>query len=418
MLSADKSGRLLTYYQDPDGRVIENSYLNGSWTLDNSTNINNSVVTTQTAAGSPLAAISYVNNGLTYRQVFFLDSTGTVRSTNSSTTSNNIATSWGAPIAIATDTASPNSIGLAACTDSRKTGMGGIRVYYGSSSGCIQEVGYAFNSTGWTEWFCFDGSDQDAGVACAVYDGPNNAGNGTVELINLYLRNSTTGAVTQNFWDYQQNDGWYYCEPLAFLKSPPEHELTRAQLVPPPPQIRPSPQAQISQSAPTTRTPNMSSTSWRTARSRAGSCSLTLRTTRPSTTCRWLRAERSWRPPSWRAVRFSCIRTPRARPQCGLRMFRGVAFCFRILRLRDVAYCHFVRMASLLLQRLSSVPKFNSMTDLPRLEKAAGCDSSTVLLVVGSSMVSIVVTCMWIKATGSMTRGVLGQEATAPRQSN
>jgi len=30
-VSADGSGRLLMYYQDARGRIIENSYLNGSW---------------------------------------------------------------------------------------------------------------------------------------------------------------------------------------------------------------------------------------------------------------------------------------------------------------------------------------------------------------------------------------------------
>ncbi len=30
-VSADGTGRLLMYYQDAKGRIIENSYLNGSW---------------------------------------------------------------------------------------------------------------------------------------------------------------------------------------------------------------------------------------------------------------------------------------------------------------------------------------------------------------------------------------------------
>lgn len=57
-VSGDGSGRLYTYYQDPDGRIIEDSYANGSWTLEDRSKINDSVVTTEATVGSALAAIS------------------------------------------------------------------------------------------------------------------------------------------------------------------------------------------------------------------------------------------------------------------------------------------------------------------------------------------------------------------------
>ena len=93
-LSADGAGRLLTYFQDPAGRIVENSYLDGTWSLEDRNNINNSIVTTQATAGSPLAAISYKHGGKTYRQVFFITPTGGIMTTNSSETSDGIATSW------------------------------------------------------------------------------------------------------------------------------------------------------------------------------------------------------------------------------------------------------------------------------------------------------------------------------------
>lgn len=60
---ADGSGTLLAYYQDPIGRIIENSYTNGEWTLVNSSKIDESIVATDATPGSPLAAISYPENG-------------------------------------------------------------------------------------------------------------------------------------------------------------------------------------------------------------------------------------------------------------------------------------------------------------------------------------------------------------------
>ena len=124
-IAADGSGRLLMYFQDPDGRIIENSYLNDTWTLSDSSKINQSVVATGATPRSPLAAISYSWNSQTYRQVFYIDSSGLCQTTNSTTTDGEIATSWSTPYPIYDYAASASATaGLAACVDPN-TGMKG-----------------------------------------------------------------------------------------------------------------------------------------------------------------------------------------------------------------------------------------------------------------------------------------------------
>ncbi|KAK3113558.1 hypothetical protein LTR53_009043 [Teratosphaeriaceae sp. CCFEE 6253] len=223
-IASDGSGRLLMYYQDPEGRVIENAYLGGSWTLQDESLVNQSVVTMDATPGSPLAALSYTQGSLQYRQVFYLDASGLVKTTNSTTVDTNaIATSWSVPYAITTDPASTSgTAGLAACSDD--LGMNGIRVYYGSGNGYIQEVAYQFNHTanGWNEQYSFVSSDPNSGVACVVFENPAEED----EYLNVYMRNSS-GTVAQNCettvqfdrvtrkdtdngagWNFYTNDGW------------------------------------------------------------------------------------------------------------------------------------------------------------------------------------------------------------------
>jgi len=120
------------YFQDPDGRILENAYFNDSWTLEDTTLLDASVVTDDATLGSPLAAIAYALNGLQYRQLFYLDASGLLKTMNSTTTdSKGIATSWSTGYAITENAASTSgTAGLAACTDN--LAMKGIRVYYGS----------------------------------------------------------------------------------------------------------------------------------------------------------------------------------------------------------------------------------------------------------------------------------------------
>lgn len=200
-LDADGSGRLLTYFQDPQGRIIENSYLDGKWSLEDRANIDHSVVTTQAAYGSQLAAISYPLDGKMYRQVFFVTSTGAVMTANSSTTSDGIATDWSISRSITNDRIDPKSIGLAACWSDKA--MNGIRVFYPSQYGYVQEQIYTFGSQGWTDGQQMDASDSQSGIGCAV------ALSNSEEYLNLYFRSTASGKVKQTWYDYLANNKNY-----------------------------------------------------------------------------------------------------------------------------------------------------------------------------------------------------------------
>lgn len=49
-MAGNGSGRLLAYYQAPDGRITENSYLDGRWTLIDHAMVEASVVTSDADA--------------------------------------------------------------------------------------------------------------------------------------------------------------------------------------------------------------------------------------------------------------------------------------------------------------------------------------------------------------------------------
>lgn len=74
-------------------------------------------------------------------------------------------------------------------------GLSGLRVYFGTSDGSIQEIGYNFGdgTPYYNIWFAFDGADADAGVASVINDKVN----------HVYLRNSTTGVLQLWTWDYK-----------------------------------------------------------------------------------------------------------------------------------------------------------------------------------------------------------------------
>ena len=201
-LSGDGSGRLLTYYQDPDGRIIENSYMDGTWTLETPANANLSVVTTQAALGSQLAAISYPYGGKTYRQVFFVTSTGGILTAISTETTDGIATKWGPGISITNDRIDPKGIGLAACW-SNKT-MNGIRAFYPSQWGYIQEMKWTFGGDSWVEGEQMLSADPSTGMGCATKDGTSE------QYLNLYYRNTRTGRVKQAFVVYDGTGNYYW----------------------------------------------------------------------------------------------------------------------------------------------------------------------------------------------------------------
>lgn len=202
-LDGDGSGRLLTYFQDPNGRILENSYIDGTWTLENEANIDLSVVTTQAAYGSQLAAISYQYDSKIYRQIFFITSTGAIMTANSTETTAGIATNWSVARSITNDIVDPNGLGLTACWSNLL--MNGIRAFYPSQYGYIQEVKFTFGEDSWQDGNQIPNSDPKSGIGCAI---KNDA---TDQYLNLYYRNTASGQVKQAYIDYAAQDpSWLY----------------------------------------------------------------------------------------------------------------------------------------------------------------------------------------------------------------
>ncbi|TKA68351.1 hypothetical protein B0A55_13041 [Friedmanniomyces simplex] len=181
---------------DVDGAVLENQWENGLW-LTSGHNISNTyVVTSDVAENSPLAAISYTLNSTTFRQLFFFDRNGLVTTVNTSGGSN-----WSKPYSVLPNATSlPNTLALAAVADTQSTGLNGIRLYYGSTIGVIQELGVQFleppENPIWRTFTAFFDSDPDTGVACVLKNGSN----------HVYMRNSSTSALQQWQWDYANPD--------------------------------------------------------------------------------------------------------------------------------------------------------------------------------------------------------------------
>ncbi|KAK0773313.1 hypothetical protein LTR91_022554 [Friedmanniomyces endolithicus] len=211
LLSPAGGSTLYSYYLDIDGAVLENQWENGLW-LTSGHNISNTyVVTSDVAANSPLAAISYTMNSTTFRQLFFFDGNGLVTTVNTSGGSN-----WSEPYNVLPNATSlPNTLALAAIADTQSTGLNGIRLYYGedplqfevyvadiagSTNGVIQELGVEFlertDNPLWHTLTAFAYSDPDTGVACVLEKSTN----------HVYMRNSSTSALQQWQWDYTNPD--------------------------------------------------------------------------------------------------------------------------------------------------------------------------------------------------------------------
>jgi hypothetical protein len=207
------------YYQDPAGRIIENSYAKSQWTLINRSLINSSVVTTAATPGSPLAAISYPCDGTYCRQVFFVSSTGLIMTATSKETivGTSISKSWSASTAISLHTIATGGIGLAACWSADL--FNGIRVFYASQDGYVSEVKYTFGSGdgGWEEGTYWDTADTMSGVACSVKEGPGE------KFLNVYMRMTGTGAVKQ-LWNNYDDDFWNVHSKLILLAVGVSHD--------------------------------------------------------------------------------------------------------------------------------------------------------------------------------------------------
>lgn len=97
-----------------------------------------------------------------------------------------------------TDPATPDSLALSACVDTKavNAGLSGIRMDYASSTdNRIEETGMDFwesEENIWHNWTYFGKSDPASGAACLLTD----------DVTHLYIRNSSTGAVAQWTWNY------------------------------------------------------------------------------------------------------------------------------------------------------------------------------------------------------------------------
>lgn len=187
--------------------------MDGTWSLEDSSNIDSSVVTTEAAYGSALAAISYQYNSKTYRQVFFVTSTGAFMTVNSTENTNGIATNWSSAHLITYDKVDPKGIGLAACWGFGL--MNGISAFYPSQYGWISQMKWVFGQDGWQAGDGggqIDASDSQSGMGCAVESG------GSEMFLNLYYRNTKTGLVKQAFIEYKGKIFWSYSgRSLSFL---------------------------------------------------------------------------------------------------------------------------------------------------------------------------------------------------------
>ncbi|KAF7185321.1 hypothetical protein HII31_13300 [Pseudocercospora fuligena] len=200
LLHMPNSDDLYMYYMSEGNQIVEAKYSNSNWQKQNrdlpasTTNITNDA-----ADGSPIAAIHYTLQGNTiYRQIFFIGSNGLIATCN---TTDNAA--WSSPYNPVIDLKpSSTTKSLAAVADTSSGNLYGIRVYFGSSAGYIQEIGTDFGEAEppyWhSDWSWFNQSDPEAGVASVLINNNN----------HLYLRNSTTGLLQQWTWNYVTKDGW------------------------------------------------------------------------------------------------------------------------------------------------------------------------------------------------------------------
>ncbi|TKX20967.1 hypothetical protein C1H76_6818 [Elsinoe australis] len=115
-LRGDGAGMLL-YYQQPDGRVMENFFPNSTLTaahLNSSSLVpteSNIINTTDIASVSTLTAMSYMKGADVWRTLFYIDTNGTVRVTNST----GLNRLWGTTDTLYSGRFQANSSAMTAC---------------------------------------------------------------------------------------------------------------------------------------------------------------------------------------------------------------------------------------------------------------------------------------------------------------
>jgi hypothetical protein len=189
-------GTQMLYYETYDNNIVEEQYANSNWTFQNPNNPNNSITGFVPGVGNTIAALSYTVGGLAYRSLFFIDSSGNIITSNT-TSKLEETTVWSQPWQISTLPAYPvATVGLAACVDTNVNIWNGIMVLYGDTQGNLRALGYDFASAskGWVDKTAtFGGRDADAqsGLGCTISAVP--AG----PILNVYTRIPTLGTFIQ-----------------------------------------------------------------------------------------------------------------------------------------------------------------------------------------------------------------------------
>ncbi|KAK5720383.1 hypothetical protein LTR17_015020 [Elasticomyces elasticus] len=191
------------YYQNPYGDIVEAEFPDASFVAIASANRNRTVVTSEsTFLGTPIAATSWTSrSGTVHRALFFQNLDDMILVTNTTGTE-----SWSEPYGILdTDLAAPEGRVLAAASSTSSTGFNGVRVYYASASGVIQEVGTDFDESDdaiskqpWHTWFSFEKSYPKDRVGLTVSGAE----------VHLYLSNKMTFMMQQWRWNVRSRKQW------------------------------------------------------------------------------------------------------------------------------------------------------------------------------------------------------------------
>ncbi|KAK5713547.1 hypothetical protein LTR15_011247 [Elasticomyces elasticus] len=191
------------YYQNSHGEIVEAEFLDASFVAIASADRNRTVVTAEsTFLGTPIAATSWTSrSGTVHRALFFQNLDDMILVTNTTGTE-----SWSEPYGILdTDLAAPEGRVLAAASGNSSTGFNGVRVYYASASGVIQEVGTDFDGSDdgiskqtWHTWYSFEKSYPKDRVGLTVSGAE----------VHLYLSNKMTFMMQQWRWNVRSRKQW------------------------------------------------------------------------------------------------------------------------------------------------------------------------------------------------------------------
>jgi hypothetical protein len=184
----DQTGTQMLYFQTLSSGIVEKRFLNGAWQFQDPNNPNTSIAGIAPGPGNTISALSYTFGGNTYRSLFFIDSSGNVCTSNS-TSKLGETTFWTDPVQLSsTPVFTSSTAGLAACVDSNPNNWNGIMVFYGDTSANIRSLGFDFATPkkGWvdkSETFGAVGIDGNSGLSCTLTTTP-----ATGPIVNLYGR--------------------------------------------------------------------------------------------------------------------------------------------------------------------------------------------------------------------------------------